>query len=155
MDTIGIAAMIVCGMVVNVIPMFLFFEIYYWERSRTNISKPSQKGFLASFIFGLGLSFIFGLGFTDYSFKSASGESSLVFPVFAPFIIFGFMITGFLIACLYMSHNKPLLLRRRKKLNENKKINKSNNYCTRCNKIREHSLEGKCLECGNRLTTIE
>jgi len=104
---LGISAVMMWGIIVGVIPMFLFFEIYHFARRKSYISSLFVKGIFAGSVMGTIVLF--------FMLKGSHGESSLAFIAFAPFVVVGFIVVGVLVAWFYKRRNKPLFFR---KLNE-------------------------------------
>ena len=103
------------GMVVCVIPIILFFEIYHWAKNESQITWPYLKGILAGLIIGI-ISTSF---FTIYSLINATGESGLALVgwlfIIVPFVVIGFVITGIFVATFYKWRKKPLLVKKSNK----------------------------------------
>jgi hypothetical protein len=104
---IGIFAVMIWGIIVGVIPMFLFFEIYHFARRKSYISYPFVKGIIAGSVMGT-----IGLYFLQ---KDSHGESGLAFVAFSPFLLIGFIVVGILVAWFYKWWSKPLFFFRDKK----------------------------------------
>lgn len=104
--TTAIVAMLIWGMVVCIIPLFLFFEIYHWVRNKNQISWAYLKGISVSLIIGITVTYLL--------LRSATGESGLAFLALTPFLIGGFIITGILISSFYRWRKRPLFVRKPK-----------------------------------------
>lgn len=97
---LGIFAVMMWGIIIGVIPMFLFFEIYHFTRRKNYISYPFVKGILAGSVIGTIVLF--------FLLKDSYGESGLAFVAFSPFVLIGFIVVGILVAWFYKWRSKPL-----------------------------------------------
>jgi len=100
---LGIFAVMMWGIIVGIIPMFLFFEIYHFARRKSYISYPFVKGILVGSSMGTIVLY--------FLLKDSHGESGLAFIGFSPFVVVGFIVVGILVAWFYKWRSKPLFLR--------------------------------------------
>ena len=54
----GIAAVFGWGLIVGVVPLFLFFEIYHWVLRKKQVSRPLLKGILAGVCLGVVVTYL-------------------------------------------------------------------------------------------------
>jgi HEAT repeat protein len=102
----GILAMSLSGFLKGILPLSIISEIIYLVFCKGRIKAPIMVCMSTSFI--LGTINVF------YELKGAHGESGLVLTVFAPFLLFGFIFAGILLAYVYKWRGTPLLVRREK-----------------------------------------